>query len=1261
MTRSMFPGITRRGVAILQGIVFSALLFASAGYTAGKGEEKKEVKHLATLSPLAKPPKLDGKLAPGEWDNATGTVNFLANKGKLTADYYGMHMDLREGKTLVGYRGNTLYIAVVSALPPRGTYGVGRFSREMARDSKLIADFNAVEIWLDPNRDNRETKKGSQAFYQFFVNSVGSLLDAKVEPGHAPDKGWNTKIQTGNHIDLANKIWTTEIAIDMEAMGWSPGTAAGRSMGVLVSRNYKAPWNQATWFPHGGAFVSWYLYPQIRFRKDEVVARVDSLGDLWDEGPTFKVKLFNPGKECKAKVALKIVSSDMPNFDKVQTISLPAKGKGEFSVTVLKQRLHHTADHLFNVQVVPEGKKEATFNYTGMWSRNPRLGGKGRGGRRADVYPFEQKWAFRAEAAPQQSVLLKAYPSYNLIRVELDATKLVADPGGKDKDRLSSSADVTVSFKGKEIARKKLSWDAAKKIYVSKHNFKLDDLAAGEYTITAAFDKHDKPVVKTYTRTKYVWEGNTIGITDKIYPPFTAVEATDTVTKVVGRRYGVGDLGLWNSVRSLDKEILAGPIVLRADHDRIFSGKPKKVAATPMRVTREASAKDPAVTVRAKTVTEIDGVMKLTLTLLPGTERSELKHLSLDIPLKAESAPLWHAVTTAIRVNPMGKTPAGEGVVWDSRKFPNGDWIGNFVPYIWLGGIKRGLCVFANNDQGWVQSWNKKKEFAPAQELIRKGDTITIRLNLVQKPITIDKPRTIVLGLMASPGKPIPYKDWRGITAWGTNLGKGFEHLPRHIFDMGWSVETVYSAAYPYNRDYSVYEATMKLPGTPGGDMVLKEGWKAFFADYKKRNGLDKPVEQLTSPQRFALGRTAGNRGSRKGLYNGNYWDEYNRDYPGHPETRVFNGEWAANMARSRQDFRCYHGAETVKRGIGLYFDNVFPHLIRDTITTDAYEIPGIGIQPSAQLWEQRDYHRRIWNIHRKFGAAFGNKPMAMMHMTNTNMIPVLTWNDMNCDLEWFYGPEPQQSKYSLEMLQAETCGLQSGCVPFAFARIENVKTAEQQRIAERTRFGSMMVHDVKLQLRGAEEVWLTKILYGFGYGRRGVVDGDDVETVYNYWDEDFPIVSSNELVKSLLVKRGKELLLLVTSWDKNPGAASLRLDTKAIGLSPAAASDAEGTPAEQVAVHRSWIQSYETKVAQATKRLAAAEKKYKKDKNAKNAARLKKAKEKLNHAARTLEQAEAILSTVEKEAKLPIRYNARTGKLEVEMVGYGVRLIKLR
>ena len=1223
--------------------------------------------HRATIAAMKAPPTPDGRLEPGEWDHATGTVNFMNTFGKLTADFEGMHMDLREGRTLVGYHGNTLYLAVVSALPPRAWYEGGKHSQTLGRDAELIGDFNAIEIWLDPNRDRRESREGDQAFYQVFVNSVGSVYDARLVPGSAPDKGWNTDIQSAHHIDEANKIWTAEIAIDMSNFpGWDKPVAGG-SMGMLIARNYKAIWNQATWFPHGGAFVSWQLYPRVYFTQEGVVARIDDLGaEFWKARPNFDVTLFNPGPARTAKVRLRIESSTMPEVLDEQVVALPAQGSGSYRFGLQGERLHDHADHKFNLQVTPEGTAEATFNYTGMWSGNPRVfwgsGAAGRFVRRADRLPFEQKWGFRAEANPGASVGIIAYPYQNLLRVTLKADALVADPTGADKDKLSDSAEVTVAREGVELSKERLSWDLEAGSYGLTHDFKLEKLEAGEYVVTATFNRHADPIRAKYTREVYEWEHNTVGITDTIYPPFEAVVADARSTKVVLRDYGVGDLGLWNSVKSLGREILAAPIVLKADGERVLTGTARLVEGKPMLARYEAQAEDEAVNVTAVATTEIDGVMKLELTLKPGTRRQELRSLVLDIPLKAEQVPLFHAVTTAVRVNPMGELPGGEGVVWDNNRFPNGDWPVPFVPYLWLGGGERGLCVFANNDKGWVRAHDGKRNFKPAQEIIRRGDTVVIRLNLVQEPITLDEPRTITLGLMASPGKPIPYKDWRAIAAWGSSLGEGFEWMPRHVFTMGFAVETVFNAAYPYGRDYSINDARARIAGTPGGDLAIEKGYGAFLADWKRRHGMDKPKEELTPSQTYALQRASQHPGTEN--YNAMYWDEYHSDHHGHPETKVFNGEWRSNMAQSRRDFRCWYGNETVKRGVGLYFDNTFPHRQRDPLIGDAYEVPGFGMQPSAGLWEQRDYHRRIWNIHRAHGRRWNDKPMQMIHMTNASFIPMLTWNDMNVDLEWFYGPEPQQSKYGLAMMLAETAGRQAGCVPFALANIENTRSASERRIAERTKFGTMMVHEVRFSYSGVPEAArLGRILHGFGYGRAGVFPEEaDREAVYNYWQDDYPVASDQDLVKTLLVRRDDELMLLAVSWDQNPLTTRFTFDTGALDVKVSEASDAEGTAAEQLAECRERIAEAEAGLAKSREDLARTEAVLAEKPDSANHLKAKARQVlQITREESRIAGMQGLLAEIESAASKRIAYDAAKRTLTVDMEGYGVRMIRLK
>ena len=149
-------------------------------------------KHMATVSQFRAAPVLDGKLEPGEWDRAVSTINFMSLafcSGKEEPSASAMFMDLREGKTWCGFYSNRLYIAMVSALPPR-TLPSGQHSYPQPRDAELVFDPNAVEIWLDPNRDRRESlRRASPGFLPAFRQHPGLALRRAAGAGQGCGQG----------------------------------------------------------------------------------------------------------------------------------------------------------------------------------------------------------------------------------------------------------------------------------------------------------------------------------------------------------------------------------------------------------------------------------------------------------------------------------------------------------------------------------------------------------------------------------------------------------------------------------------------------------------------------------------------------------------------------------------------------------------------------------------------------------------------------------------------------------------------------------------------------------------------------------------------------------------------------------------------------------------------------------------------------------------------------------------------------------------
>ena len=1105
---------------ILCLLLLTSVMLASYAADADKGAFGK-----ATVALFAKAPVIDGVLSPGEWDGAVRTSDFV--NLFPTKEYPNCGLDARRGTTYFGYTNDRLYIAMVSEYPPDGK----SHSSGVTRDADYVYD-ESIEIWLDPNREHRASAQGDQRFYQMNFNAAGGVYDISFDPKTGPNVGWNGHWEIKSTVDQEKHIWTAELSLPFADLGWEAGKVIGKHLGVLIARNYKGPWTQPTWFPVHGAFVDWYRYADIQLTPDAPTVQISSLGDKIFTGQVdLKASVFNPGAARQAKVKTHITSSDMPEFNDEKTLALPAGGTASYAVSLPNGRLHEAAQHQLTLTVTSPDEQETYLRYATPWTQAP-----------------EKKWYYRLGADPDSAVRFAYYPSYKFVRVLVSPGEL-----GKEFDAVREAHLTITDSANKPVLEQALSWKDAP----TAQEFPVGDLPDSTYRLTVTIPGWKEPFVRTFTRKHFPWEGNTLGITDDVLPPFTPIAVHGRQLGVVGRQYTVNGLGLWEQARSLERDLLAAPIALVADGKDTLRGKGAFTTTKPNLAVYEGKATHPAVTVTSRCTTEVDGCMKVELTLAPGTRNKELQSLWLDIPLKDHEAPLWHVTTTSLRINPAGKTPAGDGNVWDSRQFPDGNWYGNMKCYLWLGADERGLSWFADNDRGWVLDVNEKDpdKSVPAQQLIRSNGVLTLRVNLVQKPILLTEPRTLVFGLMVSPGKPMA-ANWRRIGITDSS-----------VFNMGYANPATYCAKMPWGNDFSIADWAYQQRTGKGGPSA------ADLAAYKARNfPLDMDPKFREGAINLALGPFLGSFRPGEKYYK-MYFEEYHTTSQAQPESPVFQSEWTGywygqlldhvvkeeqksagigtgGIVASYRDFACWYAAQWVKRGIGCYFDNAFPQRAFDTLTTSAYRLPDGRVQPSAGIWARREYMKRIWTIHRTLAPADA-LPAMMIHMTNTHIIPYMTWNDENLDLEWKFGPEPQQSKYPYDFLRAESAGRQSGNVPYVLANISDTKTKAEADQIERTRFGTMMVHEIRYPIPGPGNVGLFKVLTDFGYGQ------DDCK-VFNYWQQDYPVNAGDPNVKSLLLERGKELLLLVCTWNPQPGNATFTLNTKTLGFSPTSAVNEE-------------------------------------------------------------------------------------------------------
>lgn len=120
----------------------------------------------------------------------------------------------------------------------------------------------------------------------------------------------------------------------------------------------------------------------------------------------------------------------------------------------------------------------------------------------------------------------------------------------------------------------------------------------------------------------------------------------------------------------------------------------------------------------------------------------------------------------------------------------------DFVPYIWVGGGERGVAWLGENPPGHLLD-----ESGIVQRLERSGSTLLLRVELLNKPAIDSTSRRIVLGVQASPTRPMP-QDWR------TNVAT--PALPAGGDMMCWGGYQ-YPDKYPAGHDFRVTDEIPKV------------------------------------------------------------------------------------------------------------------------------------------------------------------------------------------------------------------------------------------------------------------------------------------------------------------------------------------------------------------------------------------------------------------------------------------------------------------
>jgi hypothetical protein len=697
-------------------------------------------------------PVIDGNIDNAEWQGAA-SVNALQTTRKQVSP--------RQTRFWLMWDEDTFYIAMRS--PLREGERVVQNLRDTTRDVNVVFD-DSYEIFFDVGTTSPD---GQPVFFQYLANFAGAHYRVMHEPAVGNSRlGWKANWTVVNRLTDDGRAWEMEAAIPRQGMYHDKPFADRETLGILLARDYKKPWEQNS-FEGTGDFSASDTFTKVVLSKSAPAIHLLSVAD--PKAKTLGLELAAYSRES-TKLAWSFESDK--GIKKTGTFEVP-KGK-----------LATATGTSLDLDKISEKDPTGGFYRIRVTSEDGKM-----------TY---LDWAAKRQFGNLKTLVLEKPDSNDRIGLSLslnpvkDYVRVIGDFIDYDKRGQIERCDVVLmNAAGKKIAEESYTIDELSYI---RGLIPLPDLPDGKYSAKLTVVGKDDVVLreipsefsKENPATKFKWWNTSAGNIEKVISPWTPVKVKGQVLSVWGRTMTIGDAGLPTQVSSQGRDLFTAPAVLRAELSDgktvVAKGKKVKIAsAADYRVVADANAKLGDIDVTSRVTAEFDGMYKVEMTLKP-RGKVDVKSLKMVVPLDASIAGYVFGKAEGIREGfNMGYLPKDKkGLIWDSKKVSSQAMvIGSFIPYVWVGNQEAGICWFADSDQGWVPSPK-----TPSIELVREGKTLDMVFNLISESVTLDAPRTITFAFQASPAKALkgPWRanrwwcgdtfDWGG-GGWVYPTGKG--------------------------------------------------------------------------------------------------------------------------------------------------------------------------------------------------------------------------------------------------------------------------------------------------------------------------------------------------------------------------------------------------------------------------------------------------------------------------------------------------------
>lgn len=459
-----------------------------------------------------------------------------------------------------------------------------------------------------------------------------------------------------------------------------------------------------------------------------------------------------------------------------------------------------------------------------------------------------------------------------------------------------------------------------------------------------------------FLREKPEWWQNSLGKNHHVPKPWTPVRVEENTASVWGRDFLLQNSGLPAQISSSGGNLLASPLRITGKTTAgsfVFQEKEKFrwTSRHPDEVSWTGELVGGGIRASLDATLEFDGLLRQKFTIEPEGAPVEMQELVVEIPLAPESASqiLANGGGFNFRASWMAAyLPTGEGRIWDSKSvIPHKAVVlGNFLPVVWLGNDARGLTFFGENDKGWTPNNDE-----PAQEIVRDGDAVVLRLRIINRPLRLEHPRSFEFFLHPTPTKPLA-EGWR-------KFQRGTPEKPAPNFDL---IDAFKSPTMTAPADLGVHAGitfrveptswedaaknaeTLRQKAGPGGDPAL------LYIDYSWPS-MGPSVAEISRSGIGARGRIA--------------WTPEIEDY----------FTWLMNQ---------YLEKDLID---GIYIDdvslgsNILPQFT-------AYQLEDGTVQPGFNTMGFRRFLKRLYKLFDQKGRT----PWFVPHMTYTYEIPALSF-----------------------------------------------------------------------------------------------------------------------------------------------------------------------------------------------------------------------------------------------------------------------------